>query len=389
MVMTNRERLLAILAGQSPDRLPWIPRLQLWYNARRAEGTLPARFAGMTLREVEHALRLGTPARDGRIFVERYEGMEVTTTDVEGVQTITYATPYGTVIRRIVLDERLTGYADSGHDLEFPIKEERDYDTWEYVAEHTFYDPTFEEYLAYDAWIGDDGLPLVSAGDCPFHHFLMRLVGYQQAYYELADRLPRVERLMRVMTDCERARLWPVVAASPARLILHGLHFDSQMTPPHLFARYITPYYQEFSTLLHASGKSLSYHADDDSRLILGLVKEAGFDMGECFTTAPMVSCTLAEARAAWGTDVIIWGGVPSVILEEMTPQEEFETFMREVFATFAPGDAFILGVADNVMPLSLVDRIERISDLVEEYGHYPTKGQGVRDEGQGVTIKG
>jgi len=59
--MTNRERLLAILDGNGPDRVPWISRLQLWCNARRAEGHLPTRFAGMALRDVEHALAVGTP----------------------------------------------------------------------------------------------------------------------------------------------------------------------------------------------------------------------------------------------------------------------------------------------------------------------------------------
>lgn len=372
MAMTNRERLLAILDHRSPDRIPWIPRLQLWYNARQAEGTMPERFRGMPQRAIEHALRLGTPARNGNVFDVHYEGVEIRT-HVEGAEETTeYVTPYGTVSKRVILEEHLSGYADSGLDLEHPIKGERDYDVWEYIVEHTYYEPTYEAYLAYDAWIGEDGLPLVSVGDCPFHHFLLRLAGYNQAFYELSDRTERVERLLRVMTDCDRERLWPVVAESPARLILHGVHFDSQMTPPHLFKKYMTPYYQELSALLHAHGKSLSFHADDDSRLILQEVKEAGFDMGECFTTAPMVSVTLAEARAAWGNDVIIWGGVPSVILEETTPEEEFEEYMRDVFRAIAPGDAFILGVADNVMPLSLIERVERISEMVEEYGTYP-----------------
>jgi Uroporphyrinogen decarboxylase (URO-D) len=374
MTMTNRERILAILDRKSPDRIPWIPRLQLWYNARQAEGTMPERFRGMTQREIEHTLRLGTPARTGNVFKVRYEGVEVRTHVEDLEETTEYVTPCGTVSKKVFLDEELSGYADSGLDLERPIKTERDYDVWEYIVEHTFYDPIYEDYLAYDASIGEDGLPLVSVGDCPFHHFLLRLVGYDQAYYELSDRLERVERLMRVMTDCDRERLWPVVANSPARLILHGVHFDSQMTPSHLFKKYITPYYQEFSKVLHARGKSLSFHGDDDSRLILQDAKDAGFDMSECFTTAPMVSCTLAEARAVWGNDVIIWGGVPSVILEDTTPEEEFEEYMRDVFRTIAPGDAFILGIADNAMPLSRIERIERISEMVEEFGNYPIR---------------
>ena len=31
--MTHRERMLAALRGEPSDRLPWIPRLDLWYSA--------------------------------------------------------------------------------------------------------------------------------------------------------------------------------------------------------------------------------------------------------------------------------------------------------------------------------------------------------------------
>jgi hypothetical protein len=99
--------------------------------------------------------------------------------------------------------------------------------------------------------------------------------------------------------------------------------------------------------------------------------------MVETFTTAPMVSCTLEEARAAWGNEVIIWGGVPSVILEDTFTEEQFEDYMRNIFDTIAPGDAFILGVADNVMPAAKIERIARISEMVEELGNYPVQKGG------------
>jgi hypothetical protein len=57
---------------------------------------------------------------------------------------------------------------------------------------------------------------MVGIGDCPFHHFLLRLSGYHAAYYELADHLPQVEHLIKVMEQVEMARLWPVVLDSPA-----------------------------------------------------------------------------------------------------------------------------------------------------------------------------
>ncbi len=89
--------------------------------------------------------------------------------------------------------------------------------------------------------------------------------------------------------------------------------------------------------------------------------------MAECFVTAPMVPTTLAEARAAWGDRVIIWGGVPSVILEPQFSAAEFEAYLREIFAVVGDGAAFILGVADNVMPGAEIERVRRITEMVSK----------------------
>ena len=374
MAMTNRERVLAVLDRKSPDRIPWIARLDLWYHARMAEGNMPARFHGMSVVEVGRALRTGNPARDGKVFDVRYEGLEVRAERAPGVARQRFLTPHGEVNFGRILSEKVSGTTDQGLPLEHPIHSVDDYKVLEYIAEHTFYDPCYDEYLKYEAAVGDEGYPMVSCGDVPFHYFLLHLAGYNQAYFEMVDHVEEFEHLITVMEQVERERLWPVVADSPARLILHGVHFDSQMTPPHMFRKYMTPYYKDFSALLHSRGKSLTWHADDDSKDILAEVKAAGFDMSECFCTAPMVEVTLEDARAAWGNDVTIFGGVPSIILEPGFPEAEFEGYMRNLFRVIAPGDAFILGVADNVMPTSLIERVERISELVEQHGSYPVQ---------------
>ena len=374
MAMTNRERILAVLDRKSPDRIPWIARLDLWYHARMAEGNMPARFRGMSVLDVGRTLRTGNPARDGRVFTVRYEDMEVRAERAPGVLRQRFITPHGEVTFGRILSEKVSGTTDQGLPLEHPIHSVDDYKVLEYIAEHTFYDRCYDEYLKYEAAVGDEGYPMVSCGDVPFHYFLLHLAGYNQAYFEMVDHAEAFEHLMAVMEQVERERLWPVVADSPARLILHGVHFDSQMTPPHMFRKYMTPYYRDFSALLHSRGKSLTWHADDDSKDILAEVKDAGFDMSECFCTAPMVEVTLEEARAAWGTDVTIFGGVPSIILEPGFPEAEFEAYMRNLFRVIAPGGAFILGVADNVMPTSLIGRVERVSELVEQHGSYPVQ---------------
>ena len=372
--MTNRERLLAIMEGRSPDRIPWIPRLLNWYTAHSNLGNLPERFRGLSLQEIERELGMGTAARGGQICATEQRGDVEVTTQPEGeaITRTTYRTPAGSISVRHRYSAELALAGIGGMEIEHRIKGPEDYPVVEYLMQHTHYVPTYDTYLEYEAEIGDEGYPLVSAGDCPFHTFLQKLVGYQNAYYHLVDYPDKVEHLLGVLEEVERERLWPVVAESPARLILHGVHFDSLMTPPPLFERHITPFYKDFSELLHQHGKTLAMHADNDSRLILKHLREAGFDMVETFTTAPQVSCTLEAAREAWGTDMIIWGGVPSVLLESAYSEAEFEAYMRDLFKTIAPGAAFILGVADNIMRDALLPRLERIAEMVELWGEYP-----------------
>ena len=45
---------------------------------------------------------------------------------------------------------------------------------------------------------------------------------------------------------------------------------------------------------------------------------------------------------------------------------------MQQLFRAIAPGDAFILGVADNVMAEAKLSRIERVSEMMQEYGRLP-----------------
>jgi uroporphyrinogen-III decarboxylase len=368
--VTNRERLLAILSGERPDNIPWIPRLLLWYNAHKKAGTLPERYRGWSLRDIERDLGLGTPARTGRVFRSELRDVEIRERQVgEMDRLVEYITPVGTVSEHFRSSQLLRDTAIQDAQVEFMLKQREDYAVVEYIVEHTRYAPTYEAYGEYEREIGDDGYPLVSCGDCPFHHWMLKLVGYNNAYYHLEDHAREVEQLVDLMEQRDKEMVWPLIADSPAGLILHGTHFSSDFTPPPVFEQYILPYYQELSALLHSRGKTLALHADNDTRMILSHIEQAGYGMAECFATYPMVKTTLEEARATWEDRVIIWGGVPSVILEDTYSEEQFEAHMRDLFRTIGSGEAFILGVADNVMPGAKIERLRRITHMVEEFG--------------------
>jgi len=371
--MNHRERLLSVMAGQAPDQIPWIPRLLIWYTARKRAGTLPRPYRDMSLSEIERDLGLGTPARDGLVYRTEMQNVDVVKRWLNDFELLTdYRTPVGTVSTLFRGSETLRQKGIEDLQVEFMLKRREDYAVVQYIIENTRAIPAYEEYESYEADIGEAGYPMVHCGDCPFHHWMRALVGYENAYFHLHDYPNEVDQLLAMMTQRDKEVVWRLIAESPAKLILHGVHYSSQMTPPTMFERFITPYYQELSALLRSRGKTLTLHGDNDTRHILHHIEQAGFGMVECFATHPLVETTLAEARQAWGNRVIIWGGVPSVILEDPYTDEQFEAYMEGVFRTVAPGQAFILGVADNVMPEAKVERIRRITELVQQHGNYP-----------------
>jgi len=369
--MNNRERLMAIMARKSPDRIPWIARLEVWHKAHTLLGTLPEKYTGWSLPEIERDLGLDRSAREGRVFRTELHGVEVQSEE-RGDGTVTeYITPVGTVSTLQRRSAELERLGIVGLEVEHMIKGPGDYRVVEYLIEHTEVIPTYDQYRAYDEEIGEESLPIVFIGQDPMTRILQELIGYKDAYFHLRDCRDRLIHLLRVLQE-QAAEVQQVVLDSPAMLILHGGNYDSQMTPPYLFEEYIVPYFRPFADRLHERGKFLACHADADTRLLLHLIKAAGFDMVDCFATAPMVSVTLQDARAVFGNDVIVWGGIPSVVLTDTFTDEEFQRYLLRLFHTIAPGDAFILGVSDCVMPGDKLERVARVSEMVREYGSYP-----------------
>ena len=56
--MTQRERMLATIYGKPVDSIPWAPRMDLWYIANQAKGTLPDKFAGLNTVKIARDLNV-------------------------------------------------------------------------------------------------------------------------------------------------------------------------------------------------------------------------------------------------------------------------------------------------------------------------------------------
>ena len=93
---------------------------------------------------------------------------------------------------------------------------------------------------------------------------------------------------------------------------------------------------------------------------------DTGLDVCESFSPSPLTPCTFEEAWEAWRDGPIIWGGIPSPILEERTHESEFLDYINRLLEIIGDG-RIILGVGDMVLPNNSIDRVRQIARLVED----------------------
>ena len=370
--MTWRQRLVAVMAGQASARIPAVFRLDKWYQARTHAGDLPPELAGMSLEQVEAHLGLGRSARAGHVF------KTVLRPPVECVETRSgdrLITEWHTPGRTVRMVRQFTSGAEAAGllpaTIEHPIKDWDDYAAYEQVMRHTEFVPTYEEYRQYDRMIGAAGLPMVILGAIPVHDLMIRWVGYEQAYLHLCDRPDVVLQAVDVANEAYR-RMWPIVAESPAHLVMHGVHFDSQVTPPPVFRDHFLPYLAAFNRLMHDAGKQVAFHGDSDITALLELVVEAEYDVCDCLACQPLVPCTVAQARAAWRDRITIWGGLPSHLLEPNVPLDQLHAHLEGLYRQVAPGDRFIFGISDQAMPTASWRHLSLAAKWARDHSAYP-----------------
>jgi hypothetical protein len=284
-----RERILAIISGGTADRVPAIFRLSRWYKRRAHAGTLPSEVTGKTLAQIENYLGLGRSARYAKIYRVQFRPPVECIISREGDLVITeYRTPRGNLRRvaRFGPGDEVAGIDPSF--IEFPIKTWDDYAACAEVFRHMQFVPAYDEYKRYDAEIGPAGLPMAVIGAIPFHHLLQEWTGYEKGYLDLFDREDVFLETVEAGNQAYR-RMWDVVADSPARLVMHGVNFDSKTTPPPMFRQHWLPYLKPFIERMHQAGKYVACHADGNMSKLLNETLEAGFDVADCFASAPLV----------------------------------------------------------------------------------------------------
>ncbi len=387
--MTHKERFLSVINSVKPDRIPFVPRLEIWYRDNKRRGTLPEKYRDMELIDIIKQLDVGHPGRETSLFDTVKHNIEVEVfMKGDDLYQVT-KTPYGDLTESYVTDKQLMAelgisptdsfekFMVNGKPVmglgqkDYMIKDESDYKKVKHIIENTEYIARYDRYNEYCKEVGDLGLCTTYSGYDPMFVVLHDYIGYNNAYLELCDNEELVEDLFRAQ-ERKTFELQDILINSPkdSQVILHGEHYDTMMTPKPIFDKYMMPYMKAFSEKLDAVGKQLCVHSDADAKMLLGSFIDAGIRVADCFCTYPMATVTMEDALIAWEDKIVIWGGIPSNIVVPLSTNDyDFDSYIDNYFNLLAKyKHRVIVAIADNVMPEADMGRVEKIAKMAADF---------------------
>ncbi len=408
-------RLLTTLRGGKPDRWPFVARMELWYSSHSRAGTLPAKymepsadqepstistftvpirkdFTGARLTEIHRDIGMGQQIQ-GIAYSRRLRGVELILTlddkefyheidpvvdyfprlfndlllDQPGDTTATFITPKGTLIARSTLVEDMIANGTIPVLTEHPVKGLEDFPALEYIYTHAEFVPKFDWVYDCQKKLGHDGFVAAFLDRIPWQKMALDLIGEVPTFYALYDNPQLIEKCMALLNEVTLDDIhhlqeldWPYIQFDD--------NLDGMITNPKLFPEYCLPYYQRYTELLHTQGKKVGSHTDGNLKRLVPLLPETGLDVFESFTPFPLTELTFAEAFTAWkGKGPLIWGGIPSAILQPDTSQEDFEKYVDDMLA-LVDGSPMLFGVADLVTSDNLIERVRYIAERIEAH---------------------
>lgn len=366
--MTSRERLLCVLAGGLPDRVPVSPFVQedylSWFfqkteTDRLIDGVACARALGFdfmareTTYSTPHFLQTGinwTVRTDTRIVHDIFTRTTYIETPTRTLRSVEIA-PYDA--RRIGGTSFSTG--------EYLIKDEADFDAFaRYMPAIPAAHAQFIHEGAHHAaqHIGQSGI------SCPWctggvYNLVSRFFNVQDM---MMDALCAPDYYHAYMSFFAQliAQSNDIFARSAFDAVgVGGNIANGTMVGEDFFAQYILPYEQQALAPLQAAGKPTVYHNCGFAKNLYACYRRLGITCWETVAQTPRGDNTLVHAKEALGSDMVLAGTFDQVdFLKTATPLEIYDAAAQIVTAG-KPGGKYIFAASDFLESETPVEHVK------------------------------
>ncbi|HDT12968.1 MAG TPA: hypothetical protein ENO03_01285 [Candidatus Aminicenantes bacterium] len=354
--MTSRERVLAVFAGEFPDRVP------VWLGASPEWKALAKARAGLRTDE-ELAIHVGDDFR--RVFA-RYAGPPEFSPDRAFVHPEAIArTPFGV--------ER-TGYG-YGQPMGHPLAGARAIAD---IERYPWPDPAWMDVsrIREDAraWRGRYA---VLGGDwSPFFHDAIDLMGMEDFCVALVENPALVDVLLRRLVDYYFQVSLSIfeAAADVIDVFFIGNDFGTQTGPvvsEALFRRFFQPHLARLAALGHDFGLQVQLHCCGGFFPLIPALIEAGIDALQALQPDAR-DMAPAKLKAAFGGRIVFNGSIDTHHWLIAGTPDLVRARTRETLAVMMPGGGYIASPShDYLLPETSVENVFALYETVRDLGSY------------------
>lgn len=372
--MTSRERILAVLRGQSPDRIP----LCSWtYFESIPEYRKGADWMSVEALKVslDFYEKIGADYWQWNAFpyyTDVYCMLELRTkpgANIEVKKTHTgktvrteYEIPVGSIFS-------VDTYSEIGHTTYHEkglLETVSDLKIFQYIIENIGYEPDHENLSRHLDVLGQNGVMCIASPPPPLKSLLLGAMRLNNAIFMIYDHKEEFDQLVR-MADEKNCEIYQMLAASPATVFVDAAVSGLGMISPEIFAEYYLPYTKKYADILHRDNKLYINHTSGEQiGAILDMIKESSIDGLYGLTYPPVVDTKIFEVRDKCQGQIAAMGGKLCDFIATQTI-EEIQDRARDVLEDVASGGHFMMVTVDDTPYGAPPAKLKAVSEVVRQ----------------------
>jgi len=386
-MQTPRARLLKVLNGEKPERLPWFGDLSYWHYFMSIRGKLDKKYIG-----AEGLLKLHKDLGPGFYYpgyypyTSIYKNCEVTEVEKNiGISSSFYKgtaysdtiyqgnkkgirkikdktnndhireviTPLGSIKERWLYAESSLSWSPS----EYFIKSAGDLKILDYWLKSTSFEPEYDQLIVMKDVVGDWGCIVCNLNKSPLMDLIHWYAGIVTAINTMVDNRKEFTDIIKTL-EIKAEETTKIALKSPSDFMLIPDNLHSDMVGENLFEEFLKPYYKKYSDSAKKAGKYSSIYMDGGLKGLLKEISEINFSVIEAMTPKPAGDLSLDEFEDYVSSDSVMWGGIPGVLFTSSCSDEDFKNFVIKVIKKMTSKPRYVLGIADQIPPDGIIERI-------------------------------
>lgn len=378
-MMTSRERILTVLSGGLPDRVPWVPLIGRYFVsslpkqgfeiesfAPRSRAVTQILQQDLNLAEIEAAKLTG-----GDVFYRHAPAYILTSRDCtwfsheqNGKVYKGWKTPLGD-LEEVISFSHGTDFIE-----QHMLADSSAVPAYLHLLKSFDAVPAYEHITDLADYIGEDGVVTMSGPLTPIQEMLQFKMGVERTTFALFDEPEMMQDIFGCLNELN-GKIYRILADAPASASPVVITYEDTSTTvlsPDWYETYESGDLDAYTGILQGSGKTHIAHMCGKISLLTGQLKNnqfAGID-----SVCPPTTGDLPVSRALQETGKLIIGGLEPSSLERMDPDACYQYAMQtlEEASQQQALHRFMLGSGDSVASGTPMENLRAVTRAVRDF---------------------